>query len=205
MVVTLIILVSILCGLLTGLIYYKGKYWNYQEIAEAAQKSMDASIEESDRTIQNMQNRLAKEKKNFKNKCQKDFKKKLIKISEAKESELEEKYKVLAKELEQEYDEACEDIKNELFEQLKVVDDSLAEHAKNLAMKNILTFSCSCSKDLIPCPIDFSKENTFICPRCGSKYKIIINANPVLIGRSISDEEFAELVEERLNDSKRKN
>jgi hypothetical protein len=72
-------------------------------------------------------------------------------------------------------------------------------------MKNILTFSCSCSKDLIPCPIDFTKENTFVCPRCDSKYKVAISANPILIGRSISEGEFAELVEKRLNENKKAN
>jgi hypothetical protein len=34
---------------------------------------------------------------------------------------------------------------------------------------------------------------------------VAINANPVLIGKNISDEEFAELVEKRLNENKKTN
>ena len=114
-------------------------------------------------------------------------------------------YTTLAEQLELDYTNACEEVKNELFQQLSDVDIALEEHAKKMAAKNILTFSCVCSRDLIPCAIDFTKENIFVCPRCQSKYKVAINANPVLIGKNISDEEFAELVEKRLNENKKTN
>lgn len=198
MVVTLIILLATCAALLTGLIYYKGKYWNYLEI-------LDAAAKDNENTINELHTSLKKEKKKFENKCLKNYKKKLVKELESKTFILEEKYNELAKDLEQDYNNACESLKAELFEQIDNMDKTLEEHAKNLAAKNILSFSCSCSRDLIPCAIDFTKENTFTCPKCGSKYKVLINANPVLIGRSISNEEFAELVEERLNDIKREN
>lgn len=198
MVVTLIILLATCAALLTGLVYYKGKYWNYLEI-------LDAAAKDSENTLNEMRTVLDKEKKKFENKCLKNYKKKLKRELDTKLTSLEERYNELAKNLELDYTNACEEIQNELIEQLQEVDNAVTEHAKNLAAKNILTFSCSCSRDLIPCAIDFTKENTFVCPKCGSKYKVLINANPVLIGRSITDEEFAELVEERLNDSKREN
>ena len=125
--------------------------------------------------------------------------------NETHAAELEANYKTLAEQLELDYTNACEEVKNELFQQLSDVDIALEEHAKKMAAKNILTFSCVCSRDLIPCAIDFTKENTFVCPRCQSKYKVAINANPVLIGKNISDEEFAELVEKRLNENKKTN
>lgn len=205
MVITLTLFGVLTATLLTGLIYYKGKYWNYEEISNAAEKELESRELEFDNLVKEMQDDLQRIKKNYKNKCQKDLKKKLQKIAAEKEQEIEQRYEKLKNDLELEYSNACEDVKKELFEQLETVDNAIAEHAKELAMKNILTFSCSCSRDLIPCPIDFSKENTFICPKCGSKYRISISANPILIGRSISDEEFAELVEERLNDNKTKN
>lgn len=183
MVVILILLCSVIAILLTGMIYYRGKYWNYKDISNASQKQL---VEQKILSKTNA--------KKYKNKCKEEFEKKFRIFSTKKASELE-----------QEYVEACEAVKNELFNELKKIDTILGEHALDLATKNILTFSCSCSKDLIPCPIDFSKENTFICPKCSSKYKVIISANPVLIGRSISDEDFADLVEARLNDSKTKN
>lgn len=205
MVITLTLFGVLTATLLTGLIYYKGKYWNYEEISNAAEKELESRELEFDNLVKEMQDDLQRIKKNYKNKCQKDLKKKLQKIAAEKEQEIEQRYEKLKNDLELEYSNACEDVKKELFEQLETVDNAIAEHAKELAMKNILTFSCSCSRDLIPCPIDFSKENTFICPKCGSKYRVSISANPILIGRSISDEEFAELVEERLNDNKTKN
>lgn len=205
MVITLTLFGVLTATLLTGLIYYKGKYWNYEEISNAAEKELESRELEFDNLVKEMQDDLQRIKKNYKNKCQKDLKKKIQKIAAEKEQEIEQRYEKLKNDLELEYFNACEDVKKELFEQLETVDNAIAEHAKELAMKNILTFSCSCSRDLIPCPIDFSKENTFICPKCGSKYRVSISANPILIGRSISDEEFAELVEERLNDNKTKN
>lgn len=205
MVITLTLFGALAAALLTGLIYYKGKYWNYEEISNATEKELESRELEFDNLVKEMQDDLQRIKKNYKNKCQKDLKKKLQKIAAEKEREIEQRYEKLKNDLELEYSNACEDVKKELFEQLEAVDNAIAEHAKELAMKNILTFSCSCSRDLIPCPIDFSKENTFICPKCGSKYRVSISANPILIGRSISDEEFAELVEERLNDNKTKN
>lgn len=205
MVITLTLFSVLTATLLTGLIYYKGKYWNYEEISNAAEKELESRELEFDNLVKEMQDDLQRIKKNYKNKCQKDLKKKIQKIAAEKEQEIEQRYEKLKNDLELEYSNACEDVKKELFEQLETVDNAIAEHAKELAMKNILTFSCSCSRDLIPCPIDFSKENTFICPKCGSKYRVSISANPILIGRSISDEEFAELVEERLNDNKTKN
>jgi archaellum component FlaC len=155
--------------------------------------------------IRNLGKKTENEIPSFKKKCSRDFKKKLHKALSEKTAELEANYKTLAEQLELDYTNACEEVKNELFQQLSDVDIALEEHAKKMAAKNILTFSCVCSRDLIPCAIDFTKENTFVCPRCQSKYKVAINANPVLIGKNISDEEFAELVEKRLNENKKTN
>ena len=135
-----------------------------------------------------------------KSNLKKSYEAKLKEAIDKKSEEFEKKYELLSKDLELEYNNACEEVKNELFEQLQKVDLAVQTHVESATMKNILTFSCSCSKDLIPCVIDFTKENTFVCPKCGSKYKIAINANPILVGRAISDEQFADLLEKRLNE-----
>ena len=186
--------VACLVGFATTTINYRSKFWNYEELSERATQE---KIE--------MEEQLVEEKETIKKKCLKKFKKLLsTKTAEIEEKYLK-KYDMLAKDLELEYNNACEEVKNELFQQLEVVDEAVKQHAENLALKNILTFSCSCSRDLIPVGIDFSKENTFTCPKCGSKYRIAISANPVLIGRAVSDEQFADLIEERLNENKREN
>ena len=203
--ITLTLVGAAIAALLTGLIYYKGKYWNYLEISEAAEKEVDRYFEEYAEKEANLYKKTENEIASFRKKCSRDFKKKLHKALSEKTAELEANYKTLAEQLELDYTNACEEVKNELFQQLSDVDIALEEHAKKMAAKNILTFSCVCSRDLIPCAIDFTKENTFVCPRCQSKYKVAINANPVLIGKNISDEEFAELVEKRLNENKKTN
>jgi hypothetical protein len=159
-------------------LYYRSKYLNYFEIAEASNTAY-----ESLKT--NSLNRIVKERKKIRKELNDKFNKEVEK---------------LRKELETEYNEACEEVKTELFEKLEEIDTIIGKQAEKNAAKNILTFSCSCSRDLIPVAIDFSKENTFVCKKCNSKYKIAINANPILIGRGISDEEFANLVESRLNE-----
>lgn len=194
MIVTLTIISALAAVFLTTSVYYRSKFWNYEELSERATQE---KIE--------MEEQLVEEKETIKKKCLKKFKKLLsTKTAEIEEKYLK-KYDILAKDLELEYNNACEEVKNELFQQLEVVDEAVKQHAENLALKNILTFSCSCSRDLIPVGIDFSKENTFTCPKCGSKYRIAISANPVLIGRAVSDEQFADLIEERLNENKREN
>lgn len=191
MFITLTLLLACVAGLLTGLVYYRSKYWNYYEISEMA---TELSKMEAEASI-NRQNK-------FEASLKKKFKNLLAKKTREIEKEAEEKYNLLAKNLEQDYNNACEEVKNELFAELEKVDVAMKNHAEELAMKNILTFSCSCSRDLIPVAIDFSKENTFICPKCGSKYRIAINANPILVGRAVSDEQFADLIEKRLNENK---
>lgn len=202
MVISLIILSCIVAGLLTSLVYYRSKYWNYLDISESAnQELLDAKKDMVD-ALKFEANRMLREQKVFEEQTKKKFKKLLNKKAGEIEKKSQEKYDLLAKNLEQDYNNACEEVKTELFEQLEKVDSALQEYAENLAMKNILTFSCSCSKDLIPCHIDFTKENTFTCPKCGSKYRVAINANPILIGRAISDEQFTDLLEKRLNENK---
>lgn len=203
--ITLTLAGAAIAALLTGLIYYKGKYWNYLEISEAAEKEVDRYFEEYAEKEAKLYKKTENEIASFRKKCSRDFKKKLHKALNEKTAELEANYKTLAEQLELDYTNACEEVKNELFQQLSDVDIALEQHAKKMAAKNILTFSCVCSRDLIPCAIDFTKENTFVCPKCQSKYKVVINANPVLIGKNISDEEFAKLVEKRLNENKKTN
>lgn len=174
------LLIGCIIASLAAIAHYRAKYWNYLLISKSANEELKETKRELTQNVERLKGTL---KQKFK-------------------KELEKKYKSLASQLEQEYNEACEEVKQELFSELEKVDIAVKQHVEELSMKNILTFSCSCSRDLIPVAIDFSKENTFICPKCGSKYKIAINANPILVGRDISDEQFADLVEKRLNESK---
>ena len=209
MLITILLLTCCVTALLTGLVYYRSKYWNYLDISNKAEADLAAFDEETHELLETFVRKLEDKHSLEINSIKKKYQTKLSNALNKKTKELEAKYKekydLLAKNLEQDYDNACEEVKNELFQQLEVVDNAVKQHAENLALKNILTFSCSCSRDLIPCPIDFSKENVFTCPKCGSQYRVAINANPVLIGRAISDEQFADLIEKRLDENKREN
>ena len=209
MIITLTLLAAISAVLLTTSVYYRSKYWNYFDISNKAEAELVAFEEEVEEKVQTLVNKIedkhSLEINSIKKKYQSKFNNSLNKKTQEIKEKYKEKYNSLVKDLELEYNNACEEVKNELFQQLEVVDEAVKQHAENLALKNILTFSCSCSRDLIPVGIDFSKENTFTCPKCGSKYRIAISANPVLIGRAVSDEQFADLIEERLNENKREN
>ena len=198
MFVILTILTSFSVALLTALVHYRTKYWNYHKISENAEEEVIATKGKYAHLKEDIQLKFLEAKSNLK----KSYEAKLKEAIDKKSEEFEKKYELLSKDLELEYNNACEEVKNELFEQLQKVDLAVQTHVESATMKNILTFSCSCSKDLIPCVIDFTKENTFVCPKCGSKYKIAINANPILIGRAISDEQFADLLEKRLHEDK---
>lgn len=193
---TLTILTSFSVALFTALVHYRTKYWNYHKISEKAEEEVIATKGKYAHLKEDIQLKFLEAKSNLK----KSYEAKLKEAIDKKSEEFEKKYELLSKDLELEYNNACEEVKNELFEQLQKVDLAVQTHVESATMKNILTFSCSCSKDLIPCVIDFTKENTFVCPKCGSKYKIAINANPILVGRAISDEQFADLLEKRLNE-----
>lgn len=205
MIATISILTCLLAGSLTALVHYRSKYWNYFKLFKDSEQDFIDFKEYEEYHLIELQDKVAKEFIKNKNKLRKDFTKKLKKKVSELENQYKEKYILLSNNLEQEYNNACEEVKNELFEHLGKVDKAIQTHAEEMAMKNILTFSCSCSRDLIPCAIDFTKENTFTCPKCGSKYKIAINANPILVGRAVSDEQFANLLEKRLNENKGKN
>jgi hypothetical protein len=206
MIITILLLTCCVAALLTGLVYYRSKYWNYLDISNKAEADLAAFDEETHELLETFVRKLEDNHSLEINSIKKKYQTKLSNILNKKTQEIEakykEKYNSLAKDLELEYNNACEEVKNELFEQLQKVDLAVQTHVESATMKNILTFSCSCSKDLIPCVIDFTKENTFVCPKCGSKYKIAINANPILVGRAISDEQFADLLEKRLHEDK---
>jgi hypothetical protein len=196
MVITIIILLCIIAALLTSHIYYRSKFYNYYDISNKA----EADLENIENELDICKKEHIKKLDSFKNNLKRKYSNKFKEAIKLKEEEFETKFETLKNELEQDYNSACDEVKSEIFKQLEEIDNALAEHAENIALKNVLTFSCSCSKDLIPVPIDFTKENTFICKKCGSKYRVAINANPILVGRSISDEEFAGLLEKRLNE-----
>lgn len=206
MIISLTLLTAISAALLTVSVYYRSKYWNYLDISNKAEADLVAFDKEVQEKVEILVNKIEDKHSLEINSIKKKYQTKFNNSLNKKTQEIKEKYKEkcnsLVKNLELEYNNACEEVKEELFEQLQKVDLAVQSHVENAAIKNILTFSCSCSKDLIPCVIDFSKENTFVCPKCGSKYKIAINANPILMGRTISDEQFADLLEKRLNENK---
>lgn len=201
----ILILITCLLGSATSIIYYRSKYWNYYDISKNALNEVSDIENEWKKYVELNELSITALKNKIHRSYKQKFNNNLIKKTKELETKLSKKYNTLAKNLEQDYNNACEEVKNELFEQLNLIDATIKTHVEDTALKNILTFSCSCSKDLIPVAIDFTKENTFICPKCSSKYKIAISANPILIGRTISDAQFADLLEERLNENKGKN
>lgn len=111
---------------------------------------------------------------------------------------LTEKIKHERQEFEEEKKQVEEDIKRLVAD----IDKKTGDKIKEIAMSNTLEFKCACSDDLIPCSIDFTKDNTYRCSKCGTVYRVDFRAEPVAIGRSASEEDYLELVQRRLDDAK---
>lgn len=121
-----------------------------------------------------------------------------IKEADEKSKKLEQSYNERKEELEKNIAQQEKEIKEQLEETVKGIDDALGKKIEEIALTNTLAFTCSCSPDLIPCSIDFTKENTFRCKKCGSVYRVDMRAEPVFIERTASDADYAELVKRRL-------
>lgn len=101
---------------------------------------------------------------------------------------------------EQELEEAIKEAEGELKTYIDTVDNLIEDKITDLTLKNTLTFDCVCGKKNIPCFIDLTKENTFRCDKCNSVYAIHAKFSPVIVGRASSEEEFARIVEERMQE-----
>lgn len=109
--------------------------------------------------------------------------------------EFEKRNKEFEKEREQAISEAEEEIKN----YIEKIDNMLEDKLIAIAAQNTMQFTCACNDKPIPCSIDLSQENTYRCSECGSVYRVDIRMNPVLIGKAISDEEYIQKIQERLD------
>ena len=93
MIITILFLICCVAALLTGLVYYRGKYWNYLDIsnkAEADLVTFDKEITEKIETlVRKLENKHSLEINSVKKKYQTKFNNSLNK----KTQELEEKYK----------------------------------------------------------------------------------------------------------------
>lgn len=121
-----------------------------------------------------------------------------IKSFEEERASLIERFEQEKKDFENEKKQVEEDIKNLVAD----IDKKTGEKIKEIAMSNTLEFKCACSDTLIPCSIDFTKDNTYRCSKCGTVYRVDFRAEPVSIGRSASEEEYLKLVERRLDEAK---
>ena len=117
-----------------------------------------------------------------------------------KHNELKASYEKEKEANEQELEEAIKETEKELKGWVDKVDEMIEDKIADLTLKNTLTFDCVCGKKDIPCFIDLTKENAFRCDQCNSVYSINAKFSPVIIGRASSEEEFAKIVENRMQE-----
>ena len=155
---------------------------------------------------------------NYKNSCQQrendynkfcEDKKAEIKASEEslkkKIEEFENNHALLTEKIKherQDFEEEKKQVEEDIKKLVEDIDKKTGDKIKEIAMSNTLEFKCACSDDLIPCSIDFTKDNTYRCSKCGTVYRVDFRAEPVAIGRSASEEDYLELVQRRLDDAK---
>lgn len=97
-------------------------------------------------------------------------------------------------EVEEEYEQALNEQIEEFGNKVKDIDKMIEETVDDIRAKNTLYFSCSCNKDTkIPVPLDFTTENRFSCDKCGSVYRVELNAYPVLLSNVSNNKVIANI------------
>lgn len=123
-----------------------------------------------------------------------------IKKAEEDSKRLEQEYNKKKQELEDETAKTRKEVTEALEKTVEAIDKELGNKIADIALMNTLAFTCSCSEDLIPCSIDFTKENTFRCSHCGSVYRVALRAEPVYLEKAISDADYEALIQRRLQE-----
>lgn len=123
-----------------------------------------------------------------------------IKKAEDDSKKLEQEYNELKADLQRQTEEERKTALDELQKVVQDIDNGLGEKIAEITMMNTLAFNCTCSSDLIPCSIDFTKENFFRCPKCGNTYRVGLRAEPILIDRTASEAEFQSLINKKLEE-----
>lgn len=147
---------------------------------ESTRALSEFKMEESERQTKKYNERLkqsvAEQKKSLQSQFETEY--------TQKEKELREDFEEKEAALRLELAEALEEGEKSLQETVTKVDDLLGQRLMEIAEKNTVTFNCVCSpdkKDGIDVQIDFTKENYFVCPKCGARYRVAINVSPVLV------------------------
>lgn len=123
-----------------------------------------------------------------------------IKKAEEDSKRLEQEYNKKKQELEEDTAKTRQEVTEALEKTVEAIDKELGNRIADIALMNTLAFTCSCSEDLIPCSIDFTKENTFRCNHCGSVYRVALRAEPVYLEKAISDADYEALIARRLKE-----
>lgn len=193
-------------------------YFNRRQIIKKIAKKQRQRNKNVSEILSIKEEEIKQKEINYKTSCQQREKeynqfreKKEAEIKEAEESlkkkieEFENNYALLTEKIKherQDFEEEKKQVEEDIKSLVADIDKKTGDKIKEIAMSNTLEFKCACSDDLIPCSIDFTKDNTYRCSKCGTVYRVDFRAEPVSIGRSASEEEYLALVERRLDDAK---
>lgn len=76
----------------------------------------------------------------------------------------------------------------------------LSEELINL---QTIPISCPCGKHTFTAPVFYNTENTFLCEKCGSRFKVELNYDTVLLTEPLNIANvFTQLKEKELSDNK---
>ena len=66
-----------------------------------------------------------------------------------------------------------------------------------------IPISCPCGKNVFSAPVFYNTENSFLCEKCGSRFKVELNYDTVLLTEPVNIENvFNQLKERELSDNK---
>lgn len=180
-----------------------GDYLSQKQINSSLQEELDSSkaeLESSKEDIKNLNNvvenkeilikDLEEESKTYKEETE-QLKKT---FDERLKVEVDLQSEKIRTEVEEEYEQALNEQIEEFGNKVKDIDKMIEETVDDIRAKNTLYFSCSCNKDTkIPVPLDFTTENRFSCDKCGSVYRVELNAYPVLLSNVSNNKVIANI------------
>ena len=66
-----------------------------------------------------------------------------------------------------------------------------------------IPISCPCGKNVFSAPVFYNTENSFLCEKCGSRFKVELNYDTVLLTEPVNIENiFNQLKQRELSDNK---
>lgn len=86
---------------------------------------------------------------------------------------------------------------------LKNTDSNKPDLSDEIINLQTIPISCPCGKHTFPAPVFYNTDNSFLCEKCGSRFKVELNHETVLLTEPLNIANvFTQLKEKELSENK---